>query len=69
MDTMSNPAVVEYGPGQFKVIAQGSYVICAVTGHRIELEHLKYWSVEQQEAYISLEAVHLRREQLAKGKD
>ncbi len=65
MDTMSKPAVVEYGPGQFKVVAQGSFVMCAVTGQRIALEHLKYWSVDQQEAYVSLDAVHQRREQLA----
>lgn len=69
MDTMSNPAVIEYGPGQFKVIAQGSFVLCAVTGQRIALEHLKYWSVEQQEAYASLDAVHERRDQLAQEKE
>jgi hypothetical protein len=66
MDKMSPAAVIEYGPGQFKIISQGSYVLCAVTGQRIVLEHLKYWSVAEQEPYATLEAVHQRREELLK---
>ncbi|HIF08626.1 MAG TPA: DUF2093 domain-containing protein [Sneathiellales bacterium] len=62
MDNMSKPAIVEYGPGQFKIVSQGSYVLCAVTGQRIALERLKYWSVEHQEAYATLDAVHQRHD-------
>ncbi len=69
MDTMTKPAVLDYGPGQFRVVSQGNYVVCAVTGQRIALERLKYWSVEHQEAYTSLEAVHTRLEELAKSKE
>jgi hypothetical protein len=33
------------------VITPGTYVVCAVTGTRIPLEALRYWSVDLQEAY------------------
>jgi hypothetical protein len=62
---MTKPAVLEYGPGQFRVVSQGNYVVCAVSGQRIALERLKYWSVEHQEAYVSLDAVHKRRDELS----
>ena len=50
-------AVVEYLDGNLRVVKPGSYVRCAVTGERIPLDQLKYWSVERQEAYVSPEAV------------
>ena len=50
-------AVVEYLDGNLRVVKPGSYVRCAVTGERIPLDQLKYWSVERQEAYASPEAV------------
>ncbi|HKG75968.1 MAG TPA: DUF2093 domain-containing protein [Beijerinckiaceae bacterium] len=50
-------AVVEYLDGNLRIVKPGSYVRCAVTGERIPLEQLKYWSVERQEAYASPEAV------------
>jgi hypothetical protein len=34
----------------------GSYVICAVTGRRISLADLRYWSVDRQEPYADAEA-------------
>ena len=66
---MSTPAVIEYGPGQFRILSPGNYVICAVTGQRIALERLKYWSVERQEAYANLTAVHQRRDELQNRED
>jgi hypothetical protein len=48
-------ARVRYLPGEFKVLSPGDYVRCAVTGERIELADLKYWSVELQEPYVSAE--------------
>ena len=39
----------------------GSYVTCAVTGRRIPLSELRYWSVDRQEAYVDAEA-SLKRE-------
>ncbi len=45
------PAVVHYGDGEYVVMKPGRYVVCAVTGARIPLEALRYWSPELQEAY------------------
>ena len=50
-------AKVQYLDGDFRVISPGAYVRCAVSGVRIPLEELKYWSVDRQEAYASPEAV------------
>lgn len=50
-------AKLEYLDGDFRVIAPGTYVSCAVTGEHIPLEELKYWSVDLQEAYATPEAV------------
>lgn len=50
-------AKLQYLDGDFRVIAPGAYVRCAVTGTKIPLEELKYWSVDRQEAYASPEAV------------
>jgi hypothetical protein len=55
-------AKVQYLDGDFRVISPGAYVRCAVTGTRIPLEDLKYWSVDRQEAYATPEAVLERHE-------
>ena len=49
-------AVLRYGHNDFQVAVQGDYVRCAVTGTRIEVDNLKYWSVEFQEPYVSAQA-------------
>jgi hypothetical protein len=48
-------AVLRYGDAEVKVLRQGDYVLCAVTGRRIPLAQLKYWSVSRQEAYAGPE--------------
>ncbi|MGO4172190.1 DUF2093 domain-containing protein [Bosea sp. TAF32] len=53
-------AVIDYGPGEFRVVKPGAFVRCAVTSAPIRLEDLRYWSIEWQEAYASPEAVMLR---------
>jgi hypothetical protein len=58
----SNPsgqgeAKLQYLDGDYRLIAPGSYVVCAVTGVRIPLDELKYWSVDRQEAYATPQAV------------
>ena len=54
-------AKIKYLPSNFKVIQDGDYVICAISGKKIRLENLTYWNVEDQEAYFSyLEAEHKR---------
>jgi hypothetical protein len=50
-------AVLEYLDGEFRVVRAGSFVRCAVTGEKLPLEDLRYWSVERQEAYASPQAV------------
>lgn len=45
-------ARLRYRDGAFDIVFPGSYVTCAVTGQRIPLERLRYWSVERQEAYF-----------------
>ena len=49
-------ARVRYLPGTFRVLADGDHVVCAITGTRIPLHELRYWSVERQEPYADAEA-------------
>ena len=49
--TSSDLARLHYGDGDFAVMKPGRYVLCAVTGQRIPLEQLRYWSAPLQEAY------------------
>ena len=51
----SELATVHYGDGDFAVLRPGRYVICAVTGVKIPLEALRYWSPVLQEAYAGPE--------------
>ncbi|HMP63027.1 MAG TPA: DUF2093 domain-containing protein [Phenylobacterium sp.] len=44
-------AVLHYGDGEFVVLKPGRYVVCAVSGVRIPIEALRYWSPALQEAY------------------
>lgn len=44
-------AMLEYGAADFAVVRPGQFVLCAVSGERIDLQDLKYWSAEFQEAY------------------
>ncbi|MEW7006945.1 MULTISPECIES: DUF2093 domain-containing protein [unclassified Lentilitoribacter] len=52
----SDIAKIRYLDADFQVIIQGSYVVCAITGERIPVDELKYWSVARQEAYIDVQA-------------
>ncbi|WP_176084985.1 DUF2093 domain-containing protein [Martelella sp. HB161492] len=45
-------ARIKYLDADFEVIVPGTHVVCAVTGQRIPLEELRYWSVARQEAYV-----------------
>ncbi|MEE4348928.1 MAG: DUF2093 domain-containing protein [Pacificimonas sp.] len=45
-------ARLDYRSGSFRVLSQGDHVLCAVTGHKIMLNDLRYWSHELQEAYV-----------------
>lgn len=54
-------AKLRYLDGDFHVLVPGSHVRCAVTGQAIELDALRYWSVDRQEAYVDA-AASLKRE-------
>lgn len=54
--TAATQAELVYGDGEFRVVRPGSFVRCGVTGVPIPLEELRYWNVERQEAYASIEA-------------
>ena len=56
MSSHGRPAKLHYLPGSFRVLANGDHVTCAVTGRPIALDQLRYWSVERQEPYASVEA-------------
>jgi len=53
-------AEIEYLSGDYKILKQGSYVLCAVTGQPIPLDELRYWNFERQEAYIDCETSYRR---------
>lgn len=56
-------ASLRYLDGEFQIIKAGDHVRCAVTGEKIELVALRYWSVELQEAYVSAEAAFNRHQE------
>jgi hypothetical protein len=60
MSSSERAAVLRYEPNGFRVMSAGSFVSCAVSGERIALEALRYWSVERQEPYASA-AIATRR--------
>jgi hypothetical protein len=49
-------ARVHYLAGTFRLLSDGDHVICAVTGARVPLHELRYWSVERQEPYADAAA-------------
>ncbi len=56
MSGSGRAARLHYMPGTFRLLSDGDHVVCAVTGARIPLHELRYWSVERQEAYADAEA-------------
>lgn len=67
MLTMSGGRIAKlhYMANSYRLLAPGDHVLCAVTGEVIDLDDLRYWSVERQEAYasadISVRAAEERR--------
>ena len=64
MSGSGKAARIHYLAGTFRLLTDGDHVVCAVTGERILLHELKYWSVERQEPYLDAEA-SLNAEQAA----
>ena len=50
----------------FEIIEEGDYVLCAVSGKKIQLQKLNYWNVDLQEAYFSPKEVNDRHKVLKK---
>jgi len=59
-DATDREARVRFLDGDVNVIRPGEYVVCAVTGRRIPLGALRYWSVDHQEAYVDAAAANQR---------
>jgi hypothetical protein len=47
----SGEAILEYGDSDFIIMKPGAYVVCAVSGEKIDLAALRYWNADAQEAY------------------
>jgi hypothetical protein len=47
------PARLHYLANSFRVLAPGDHVLCAISGERIALEELRYWSVGRQQPFAS----------------
>jgi len=62
-------AKLEYLPNNFKILEDGDYVICAVSGKKIHLNKLTYWNVELQEAYFSYKEAFLKNEAILNPKE
>lgn len=61
MSQGSRPARLHYMGNGFRVLSAGDHVVCAVSGEKIPLEALRYWSVSRQEAYASAD-ISVQRE-------
>jgi len=55
MSNTDRAARLHYLANGFRVLTPGGHVACAVSGERIALEELRYWSVAAQEPYASAE--------------
>ena len=59
-------AKIKYLPNNFQILESGDYVLCAVSGKKINLEDLTYWNVELQEAYFSYREAFRKKEEITK---
>lgn len=55
MSQSGRPAKLHYLANGFRVLAPGDHVVCAMSGEKIPLDHLRYWNVARQEAYATPE--------------
>jgi hypothetical protein len=61
-------AKLEYLPNNFKIIEDGTHVICAISKKIINLNELNYWNVELQEPYFSYKEAYEKNELLNEKK-
>ena len=55
-------AILKYFNNSFEIIENGTHVVCAVSGKKIDLDKLNYWNVELQEPYFSYVEANLKRD-------
>ena len=55
MSPSGRAARLHYMANGFRILASGDHVICAMTGERVAVDELRYWSVAKQEPYASAE--------------
>ena len=55
MTKRDQPARLHFMAYSFRVLSPGDHVLCAVSGKRVPLEDLRYWSIARQEPYASAE--------------
>tara|TARA_B100002051_G_scaffold266776_1_gene294367 strand:+ start:444 stop:629 length:186 start_codon:yes stop_codon:yes gene_type:complete len=55
-------ARLKYLDNSFEIIENGTHVICAVSGKKIDLKNLNYWNVDLQEPYFSYLEADKKRE-------
>lgn len=65
---LGTEAVLEYSNSDYRIVRQGTFVRCAVTGQPIPLDDLLYWNADAQEAYASPEAALERLRAAAKAR-
>ena len=46
-------ARLHYMANGHRVLSPGDHVMCAISGEKIPLDDLRYWSVAKQQAYAS----------------
>lgn len=51
MADIPGQAQIRYDTPHYDVVRPGQFVLCAVSGERIPIDELLYWSAEFQEAY------------------
>lgn len=56
MSNSGRAAKLHYLAGTIRMLSPGDHVICAVTGQKIPIDELRYWSVERQQPYASASA-------------
>ncbi|MEQ9435038.1 MAG: DUF2093 domain-containing protein [Hyphomonas sp.] len=59
-DRQAGEARLRYLDADIQVLSPGDFVVCAVTGRKIPLQALRYWSVDLQEAYWDAAAAGTR---------
>lgn len=66
MSNRDRAAKLHFMAYSFRVLVPGDHVLCAVTGQKILLEDLRYWSIARQEAYANAET-SVRAELASRG--